>query len=82
MPLQSLLMRDPASPIAGAVDADIISFNPGDEAGDAVKAFERYNLVSAPVVDDRGKLVGRLTVDAAMDFLREQSNLEALKRAV
>ena len=80
VPLQSLLMRDPASPIAGAVDADIISFNPGDEAGDAVKAFERYNLVSAPVVDDRGKLIGRVTVDAAMDFLREQSDLEALKR--
>ena len=35
----------------------------------AAKAFERYDLVSAPVVDDRGKLVGRLTVDAVMDFV-------------
>jgi len=80
VPLQALLLSDPGAPIAGATDADIINFNPGDKAGDAVKAFERYNLVSAPVVDDRGKLIGRLTVDAAMDFLREQSNLEALKR--
>ena len=60
---------------------DTISFSPLDDASDAVKAFERYDLVSAPVVDERGKLVGRLTVDAAMDFLRDESNLRALKRA-
>jgi magnesium transporter len=33
------------------------------------------------VVDERGKLVGRLTVDAVMDFVRDESNLQALKRA-
>ena len=41
--------------------------------------FERYDLVSAPVVDDRGKLVGRLTVDAVMDVLRDASSLQALR---
>ena len=60
---------------------DSISFGPQDDARDAVKTFERYDLVSAPVVDERGKLVGRLTVDAAMDFLRDESNLQALKNA-
>lgn len=78
--LQALLLRDPAAPIARAI-SDTVSFGPHDNAGDAVKAFERYDLVSAPVVDDRGKLVGRLTVDAAMDVLRDESNLQALKRA-
>jgi magnesium transporter len=46
-----------------------------------VKAFERYDLVSAPVINDRGKLVGRLTVDAAMDVLRHESELRALQHA-
>ena len=40
--------------------------------------FERYDLVSAPVIDNRGKLVGRLTVDAVMDVLRDESSLQAL----
>jgi magnesium transporter len=80
LPLPVLLLSDPSAPVAGFTERDIVSFNPGDKAKEAVKAFERYDLVSAPVVDDRGKLIGRLTVDAAMDFLREQSNLEALQR--
>jgi magnesium transporter len=58
-----------------------MAFGPHDRAGDAAKAFERYDLVSAPVVDERGKLVGRLTVDAVMDFVRDESNLQALKQA-
>jgi magnesium transporter len=63
------------------VGEDPVGFRPHDDARDAVKAFERYDLVSAPVVDERGKLVGRLTVDAAMDFVRYDSNLQALKHA-
>jgi magnesium transporter len=81
VPLPALLLSAPSSPIVSAIQDDTISFGPRDSAGDAVKAFERYDLVSAPVVDERGKLVGRLTVDAAMDFLRDQSNLQALKNA-
>src|SRR5687768_6716217 len=80
VPLQQLLLRDAATPIADMVE-DTVSFGPHDSAPDAVKAFERYDLVSAPVVDDRGRLIGRLTVDAAMDVLRDESNLRALKHA-
>jgi magnesium transporter len=81
VPLQALLLRDPSAPIATAIAEDTVSFSPHDDAGDAVKAFERYDLVSAPVVDDRGKLLGRLTVEAAMDVLRDESSLQALKSA-
>ena len=54
---------------------------PLDQVQQAASAFERYDLVSAPVIDDRGKLVGRLTVDAVMDFVRSQADLRALKQA-
>jgi magnesium transporter len=81
VPLQALLVKDPSLPVIGAVVADTVSFDPGDQVNQAVKAFERYDLVSAPVVDDRGKLVGRLTVDTVMDFVREEADLRALKRA-
>ena len=81
VPLQALLVSPPEAPIAGVMATDTVSFGALDEARDAVKAFERYDLVSAPVVDDRGKLVGRLTVEAAMDLLRDQSDLQALRTA-
>jgi len=53
-------------------------FSPRENAHDAASAFERYDLVSAPVVEDDGKLVGRVTVPAVMDFLREAQDSEIL----
>jgi magnesium transporter len=81
IPLPTLLMKEPSFPVIGAVVGDTVSFGPADHVNQAVKAFERYNLVSAPVVDDRGKLVGRLTVDTVMDLVRDEADLRALKRA-
>ena len=80
VPLQSLLVLPPDTPV-GAAMSDTPTFGPLDDASDAVKAFERYDLVSAPVVDDRGKLIGRLTVDAAMDVMRQQADMQALRTA-
>ncbi len=40
---------------------------------EAARTFERYNLVSAPVVDDDGKLVGVLTVDDVVDVIEEEA---------
>ncbi len=59
---------------------DLLTLSPLDEAGEAAQAFERYNLVSAPVVDERGRLVGRLTVDEVVDVIREEGEEAALGR--
>ena len=40
---------------------------------EAARAFERYNLLSAPVVDDDGKLVGVLTIDDVVDVIEEEA---------
>ncbi len=40
---------------------------------EAARAFERYNLVSAPVVDEDGKLVGVLTIDDVVDVIEEEA---------
>jgi magnesium transporter len=81
IPLQTLLLTDPSAPVVGSVETDTVSFGPLDHVQQAASAFERYDLVSAPVVDDRGKLVGRLTVDAVMDFVRNEADLRALQQA-
>jgi magnesium transporter len=76
-----LLRRDPATATPEVLDTELAVFATEDPLDDAVKVFERYDLVSAPVVDDRGKLVGRLTVDVVMDYVRQQADRTTLKRA-
>ena len=56
-------------------------FKPEDLADEASNAFERYDLVTAPVVDEKNKLVGRLTVEAVMDFIRQESENEKFSMA-
>ncbi len=79
--LPTLLLQEPSAPVLAGMAEETTRFHPDDKARDAVRAFERYDLVSAPVIDERGKVIGRLTVDAAMDFVRDEANLQALKSA-
>jgi magnesium transporter len=61
--------------------SDPVSFHPDEDAYDAAQAFERYDLISAPVVDKNGKLIGRLTIDEMVDLIREESETEVLNMA-
>ncbi|MGE0704521.1 MAG: magnesium transporter, partial [Vicinamibacterales bacterium] len=79
--LQTLVIGQEAATIDTLMDRDPLSFAPEDPAGDAANAFERYNLLSAPVVNERGKLIGRVTVDAVMDYIRAAAESEALAMA-
>src|SRR5438046_8702250 len=63
------------------MDSDSFTHQSSDKAHDAAKAFEWYYLVSAPVVDEQGKLVGRVTVDKVVDFIRSKSENELLTQA-
>jgi magnesium transporter len=79
--LADLLRHDPQAPVARVMTTDVVTFKPDEPIDSAVKAFERYDLISAPVVDDRGKLLGRLSVDVVMDWVRAESDRRTLKRA-
>lgn len=81
LPLRALLLNDPQKRIAELMITDPVLFGPTDDADDAARAFERYDLISAPVVNERGKLVGRLTVDEVMDYIREESEEDVLNMA-
>ena len=79
LPLNRLLVSDPDTEVAAVMSTEMLKLHPNDKAQQAAHAFERYDLVSASVVDADGKLVGRVTVNAVMDFIREESENEALK---
>lgn len=80
--LEVLLINDPEMEVAEAMRSDnIIRFIPEDDADDAAQAFERYDLVSAPVVNKLGQVIGRLTIDDVVDHIREGSEQDLLNQA-
>ena len=78
LPVNTLLVSDPNSLVGGVMKTEILVLHPGDEAQEAAQAFERYDLVTAPVTEESGKLVGRVTVDAVVDFIRQRAEEERL----
>ncbi|MDD3609163.1 MAG: magnesium transporter [Halothiobacillaceae bacterium] len=80
LPLKKLIVSDPSMVVSDLMPRDVVSFRPEDKARDAAHAFERYDLVSAPVIDEQNKLVGRVTIDAVVDFIRETSDTERLSQ--
>ncbi|MBC7780662.1 MAG: magnesium transporter [Proteobacteria bacterium] len=79
LPLKKLLVNEPEVEVSALVDRNVVSFRADDDARDAATAFERYDLISAPVIDDQGEVVGRLTVDVVVDYIREASEAERLQ---
>lgn len=81
LPLKRLLTTDPEASVAAVMVEDFVRFHPEDDAHEAAQAFERYDLVMAPVVDMQGRLIGRLTVDAVLDYIRESADADMLSMA-
>ncbi|KGS11901.1 magnesium transporter, partial [Pseudomonas coronafaciens] len=81
LPIKRLLVNDPEKQVGEVMANDPVSFHPEDDAYDAAQAFERYDLISTPVVDKNGRLIGRLTIDEMVDLIREESESEVLNMA-
>jgi magnesium transporter len=79
--LSALLTNDPELLVVDVMDRDvqgIPSTMPDDEVA---RLFEDRNLISAPVVDDNGRLLGRITIDDVVDVIREDADHSLLSMA-
>jgi magnesium transporter len=74
-----LLTRDPESPVAEVMDNSVQPIPATMTDSEVTKEFQDRDLVSAPVVDDKGKLLGQITVDDVVDVIQEQAD-EDLRR--
>ncbi len=81
LPLNLLLVTDPDEMVSNIMADEPLTLEPDEKAQTAAQAFERYDLVSAPVVDKDRRLVGRVTVNAVVDYIRESTETEQLSRA-
>ncbi|MBK8814714.1 MAG: magnesium transporter [Methylococcaceae bacterium] len=81
LPLQRLLTHAPSQNVAEVMVTDFVQFQVDEDTAHAARAFERYDLISAPVVDNLGQLQGRLCVDSIIDFIREKTDEDMLIQA-
>jgi magnesium transporter len=79
--VSDLLTHDPAGQVADLLDADAVAIAADTPAREVAKMFEDRDLISAPVLDARGRLVGRITIDDVVDVIREEAERSILTMA-
>ena len=73
-----LLTSDNTLRVSQVMAREFVKFPALTPDKEVAAAFERYNLVSAPVVDENNRLLGRITVDDVVDVIREEADREIL----
>ncbi|MCG9766920.1 CBS domain-containing protein, partial [Vibrio alginolyticus] len=81
LPIRKLLVADPEDLVENIMAREVVKFRPSDDVVEAATAFERYDLITAPVVDENKKLIARLTVDEMVDVIREETEADMLNMA-
>ncbi len=81
LPLKKLILAKSRQKVNNVMVTDVISVQTDVDQEEVANIFRRYNLVSLPVVDDVGKLVGRITVDDIVDVMEEEASEDIQKMA-
>jgi magnesium transporter len=74
LPLRKLLVSDPDLTVADVMVTDFEAIPVSMNQTEIARMFERMDWISAPVVDQQGKLLGRITIDDVVDVIREESD--------
>ena len=74
LPLGTVLVSDPAISVREMMITDQDAINAEVLATEVGRRFARNDWISAPVVDDDGKLLGRITMEYVVDVIREEAD--------
>lgn len=79
--ISQLLTANPDITIREAMQSELDPIPVLTSNTEVAHIFERFDLVSAPVIDDDGLLIGRITVDDVLDVIRIEANHNLLSQA-
>ncbi len=72
VPLQNIALADSTTKLGAIVAEPLVLCNEHTREAEVAELFDKYNLMSLPVVDEEGKLAGVITADDVIAFLRDQ----------
>ena len=81
LPINRLLTKDPALTVGEIMTSDVEPIEAMMSANDVASLFEHRDLVSAPVVNGQGKLLGRITIDDVVDVIRQEADHSLMSMA-
>ncbi len=71
--LKQMLLSNNATKVKTIIEDDIISVNTSTPGEEVAQIMDKYDLVAIPVIDSLRRLVGRITIDDIVDFIREEA---------
>ncbi|MGB2130984.1 MAG: magnesium transporter [Marinobacterium sp.] len=81
LPLTRLLTTDPDVLVREIMNTDVDAIRADTPDEEVARLFEQLDLLSAPVIDDAGKLLGRITIDDVVDVIREDADHSLMSMA-
>lgn len=81
VPLRALLLYDDDTPLDRFMKTEPTSVDVDMDQEEVARVFEKYDLLSVPVLDALGRVVGRITVDDIVDVIAEEATEDILKLA-
>ena len=72
VPLQNIVLNDSGTKLGEIVSEPLVSCKENTRETEVAEVFDKYNLLSLPVLDDEGKLAGVITADDVIALLRDQ----------
>lgn len=81
LPIAKILTTDPAVSVREVMVTDVQSIPADMPANEVANLFERYDWITAPVVDTDGKLLGRITVDDVIDVIIDEADHSLMSMA-
>ena len=81
LPLSRLLTNDPELLVAEIMNGETAAISATMEDTEVARLFETHDLLSAPVISEEGKLLGRITIDDVVDVIREDADHSLLRLA-
>ncbi len=81
LPLREVLVSDPNTSVREVMREDIEAIPVDMEATQIAQLFEQHDWVSAPVIDNNQKLLGRITIDDVVDVIRDSTEHSLMSMA-
>ena len=81
IPISKIITTDPVMNVREIMETDMPAIDVNLEDKDVATIFERKNLISSAVIDHKGQLIGRITIDDVVDVIREDADQNLLGMA-